>query len=359
MSSASMPTTASTDMSSGSWPSLQPYHTFGLPVRARKISQVAQLNELLALSQASLRANEPLLILGSGSNMLFTEDFAGHVILNRLRGIECTESEQAWHLHVAAGENWHQLIEYTLAHNLAGMENLALIPGCCGSAPIQNIGAYGVEFEQICEYVDVLALASGEIFRLTRAECQFGYRDSVFKHRYQQGYVITAVGLCLSKNWQPVLSYGDLTQFDPATVTATQIFETVCQMRQSKLPDPAVQGNAGSFFKNPLVSAELLARLRQDYPAIPCYAQPNGQFKLAAGWLIDQCGLKGFQIGGAAVHERQALVLVNQGQATASDVLQLAHSVRQQVLARFAVALEPEVRFMGADGEINAVQAIA
>ncbi|WP_407951411.1 UDP-N-acetylmuramate dehydrogenase [Plesiomonas shigelloides] len=354
-----MPTSTPTAMSSASWPSLQPFHTFGLPVRARKISQVTQLSELLALSGASLQANEPLLILGGGSNMLFTEDFAGHVIVNRLRGIRCSESEQAWHLHVAAGENWHQLVEYTLAHDLPGMENLALIPGCCGSAPIQNIGAYGVEFEKVCEYVDVLALTSGETVRLSREECQFGYRDSIFKHRYQRGYVITAVGLRLPKAWLPVLSYGDLAKLDPSSVTAQQIFTTVCQMRQSKLPDPAQQGNAGSFFKNPLVSGETLADLRQTYPSIPCYPQPDGQYKLAAGWLIDQCGLKGHRIGGAAVHDKQALVLVNQGNATARDVVQLAHTVRQQVLARFAVALEPEVRFMGADGEINAVQAIA
>lgn len=213
--------------------------------------------------------------------------------------------------------------------------------------------------KDVCDYVDVLNLESGETRRLSAAECEFGYRESVFKHRYRDGYAITAVGLRLPKRWQPVLSYGDLRALDPATVTPSQVFDSVCAMRMSKLPDPAVTGNAGSFFKNPVVSASDFASILAHYPNAPHYPQADGQEKLAAGWLIDSCRLKGHVIGGAAVHQQQALVLINQHGATSQDVVQLAAYVRNRVGETFNVWLEPEVRFIGREGERNAVEVLS
>lgn len=339
--------------------SLKPFNTFNLDASAEQIVVAETAAELTAAWQTSLRQRKPVLLVGEGSNILFLENFQGTVIVNRLKGIRVDESESAWHLHVGAGENWHKLVQYALKNGFSGLENLAMIPGCVGSAPIQNIGAYGVELKNVCEYVDVLDLASGETQRLSAEQCQFGYRDSIFKHQYQSGYAIVAVGLLLKKQWLPVMTYGELSKLDPATASPQQIFDAVCQMRSSKLPDPKVTGNAGSFFKNPIVNAELAQSLREKYPDAPLYPQPDGRVKLAAGWLIDRCDLKGFSLGGAAVHRQQALVLINQNQATGSDIVALAHEVRQRVGSKFNVWLEPEVRFIGARGEKDAVGVIA
>jgi len=338
--------------------SLKSWNTFSISASATSITVADSAEQLCRAWQLSHQQNEPVLLLGEGSNVLFLEDFNGQVIINRIKGITIEEQTDFWLLHVGAGENWHQLVETTLNKGLAGLENLALIPGCAGSAPIQNIGAYGVEFEQLCAYVDVMRLKDGDIQRLTAEECLFGYRDSIFKHQYRDGYAIVAVGLRLAKLWQPVLSYGDLVNLDPQTVTPRQVFEAVCQMRRSKLPDPEVTGNAGSFFKNPLVTAKAAAELKENYPTMPVYPQANGEVKLAAGWLIDQCALKGFRQGGASVHEKQALVLINRDNATGKDIVALARTVRQRVAGKFNVWLEPEVRFIAAHGEINAVEVI-
>ncbi|MSE18609.1 UDP-N-acetylmuramate dehydrogenase, partial [Pantoea agglomerans] len=209
---------------------------------------------ILAAWQASQSDQTPFLVLGEGSNVLFLEDFAGTVVLNRIKGIKIQDEYECWKLHVGAGENWHQLVKSTLEKGITGLENLALIPGMTGSAPIQNIGAYGVELKDVCEYVDVLNLHSGQTERLDREACEFGYRDSIFKHHYQSGYVIVAVGIILPKQWQPVLTYGDLKTLNPVTANAWDVYHAVCQMRQSKLPDPKVTGNVGSFFKNPVVT---------------------------------------------------------------------------------------------------------
>lgn len=339
--------------------SLRSWNTFSINAHASKIVVVDSVDLLCQTWQNSYRQNEPVLLLGEGSNVLFLEDFAGKVIVNRIRGIDIKEDKDAWLLHVGAGENWHQLVELTLDKGMPGLENLALIPGCAGSAPIQNIGAYGVELKQVCEYVDVVKLAEGTKIRLSAEECQFGYRDSIFKHRYSEGYAIVALGLRLIKNWQPELSYGELKNFDAQTVSARQIFDAVCDMRRNKLPDPHVTGNAGSFFKNPLVDAKKAAELKERYPAMPVYMQTNGEVKLAAGWLIEQCDLKGARYGGAAVHENQALVLINRNNASGSDIAALAKIVRQTVAKRFDIWLEPEVRFIAANGETSAVEAIA
>lgn len=339
--------------------SLKAWNTFGIEQRANEIVCVENEQQLLNAWQSANALRQPVLILGEGSNVLFLDTFCGTVIINRIKGIEVTEQSDAWHLHVGAGENWHQLVQHTLQNDMPGLENLALIPGCVGSSPIQNIGAYGVELQRVCDYVDCVELATGKAQRLSAAECQFGYRDSIFKHDYQDRFAIVAVGLRLMKEWQPVLTYGDLTRLDPATVTPRQVFDSVCHMRMTKLPDPKVNGNAGSFFKNPVVTADVAQALLSQFPNAPHYPQADGAVKLAAGWLIDQCQLKGTEIGGAAVHRQQALVLINANNVTSDDVVQLAHLVRTKVGKKFNVWLEPEVRFIGQTGEVNAVEIIA
>lgn len=339
--------------------SLKPYHTFSLPVYADEIVFADTPDSLVASWRHASEQGKPVLMLGEGSNVLFLADFTGTVIANRIKGIEITEDDSGWHLHIGAGVNWHHLVEYTLKQGVPGLENLALIPGCVGSAPIQNIGAYGAEFKQFCVYVDVLDLTLNQVIRLSAEQCQFGYRESIFKHEYRQGFAIIAVGLYLTKSWMPVLGYGDLAQLDPATVTPDAIFTTVCTMRRKKLPDPALMGNAGSFFKNPVVSAEQAQTILVRYPNAPHYPQPDGSVKFAAGWLIDQCHLKGHRIGGAAVHQQQALVLVNVNEATSGDIVALARYVRNKVAETFSLWLEPEVRFIASTGEVSATEVLS
>ncbi|MDY2948218.1 MAG: UDP-N-acetylmuramate dehydrogenase [Mannheimia varigena] len=336
--------------------SLTPFHTFHLPAKAAQIIEFTSVEQLLTEWQNAFHADMPILILGQGSNVLFLDDFNGVVLVNKLKGIEHREDEQFHYLHVQGGENWHELVKWTLDRNMAGLENLALIPGVAGSAPIQNIGAYGVEFERVCDFVEVLNLRTGERFTLSKAECEFGYRESVFKHQYRDEFAIISVGLKLVKAWQPVLSYGSLTQFDPQTVTPKQVFDEVCAVRSSKLPNPDEFGNAGSFFKNPVISAAQFAKIQAKFPTIPNYPQADGTVKLAAGWLIDQAELKGTQIGGAAVHTQQALVLINKANATGKEVAALAKTVRQKVREKFGVEIVPEVRFMGKNGEVDSDQ---
>lgn len=339
--------------------SLNALNTFSIKANANEIITANSPAELSAAWASAKKENKPFLLLGEGSNVLFLENFAGTIALNRLKGITVVENETEWLLHIGAGENWHQLVVHTLENNIPGLENLALIPGCVGSAPIQNIGAYGIELQSLCNYVDLMNLDTGDVVRLTASECLFGYRESIFKHAYRDGFAIIAVGLILSKDWQPKLTYGDLTKLDSATVTPQQIFDSVCQMRRSKLPDPTITGNAGSFFKNPVVSVAVADELKTRYPTMPYYPQPDGQVKLAAGWLVEQADLKGTSLGGAAVHQLQALVLINKNEATGEDVKALARRVRNTVAERFAVYLEPEVRFISSHGEIDAVEALS
>lgn len=332
---------------------LAPYHTFGIDVVATQIVEAESIDDFINIWHDSTFNEMTKLVVGQGSNLLFCEDYQGLVILNRIKGITLTETKKSFCLHVGGGEDWHQLVGWCVNQNIGGLENLALIPGCVGSSPIQNIGAYGVELKDICQYVDVLDVLTNEVKRYEAIACQFGYRDSIFKHQLKDGHIIVAVGFCLPKVWQPQIAYAPLNQFDLTTVTIQQVFDAVCAVRKVKLPDPAVIGNAGSFFKNPIISITLRDKLLVDYPAMPSYGIDNGHVKLAAGWLIDQCGLKGYQIGGAKVHPQQALVLTNVGTATAQDVIDLAQHVVESVATKFGVALEHEVRFMAANAETH------
>lgn len=332
---------------------LRAFHTFALPARAKKIEVVTSLEELQAQYNWAKINDLPFLLLGQGSNVIFVQDFNGVVAINRLQGFTIKEDDKAYYLHVAGGESWHHIVAWTVSQNIGGLENLALIPGCVGSAPVQNIGAYGREFKDVCDYVDILDLSTQHSSRLKKKDCQFGYRESIFKHQLKNHVAIVAVGLILAKNWRPNLVYGELKSLPSAQQTIQGIYQKICQIREQKLPDPREFGNTGSFFKNPVISREQFQQLFLAYPNLPHYVQDDGQVKIPAGWLIDQCGLKGKQIGGACVHQHQALVLMNKGNASVEDVVNLAKYVYQNVREEFAISLEPEVRFIGKNGEID------
>ncbi|HIP76131.1 MAG TPA: UDP-N-acetylmuramate dehydrogenase [Psychromonas hadalis] len=334
---------------------LKKYNSFAIEASAQSLfhfSDLSQVSELVAIVKKTSCANQPILMLGGGSNILFCDDFNGLVIKIDLKGIEFSETPSDHFITVEAGENWHDLVALCVEKKINGLENLALIPGVVGAAPVQNIGAYGVEFEAVCHQVKMIDLETGELSTLMHDECDFSYRHSIFKTAAMGNKLIVSTTLKLAKHWQAQNSYGPLKALGES-VTAKQVFDEVCRIRQQKLPDPALLGNAGSFFKNPIVSKNELDFLLKQYFNAPAYLQDNGDFKLAAGWLIDQAGLKGVQIGGAAVHQDQALVLINKGNATAQDILHLAWHVRTTVLDKFNVSLEHEVRFMNANGETN------
>lgn len=327
--------------------SLRRNNTFGIEAAAQAYVALTDVAQLPLLYADKALAAMPRLVLGGGSNILLTADFPGLVLHVELSGIETLgEHAGTQHVRVAAGENWHRFVLWTLEQGYGGLENLSLIPGSVGAAPIQNIGAYGVEVGEFIESVTYFDFAGGEFFDLTREECAFGYRDSVFKHRLRDNTVIIAVTFALPKRWQANIRYAELAQelaacgvTDP---TARQISDAVIAIRQRKLPDPAQIGNAGSFFKNPLVSAQQRDALLHAHPQLVSYAQSDGSYKLAAGWLIDQCGWKGRSIGAAGVYEKQALVLVNRGGASGADIWRLAQAVQADVMVRFGVMLEAE-----------------
>jgi UDP-N-acetylmuramate dehydrogenase len=326
--------------------SLREHNSFGFDVRARLACRI-ETAEQFALAARDARARGlPRLVLGGGSNIVFTGDFDGLVMLVALSGKRIVRTDDdAWYVEAAAGENWHGFVEWTLAMGLPGLENLALIPGTVGAAPIQNIGAYGLEMGEYCASLSAIELATGEVVEFDAAACRFGYRDSFFKREGRDRFAITSVTFRLPRAWTPRADYADLARELEArgtSATPQAIFDAVVAVRRSKLPDPLALGNAGSFFKNPVVDVAAYEALRAEEPNMVAYAQPDGRVKLAAGWLIDRCGWKGRSLGHAAVHDRQALVLVNPGQATGSDVLALAHAIQDDVKQHFGVDLEPE-----------------
>ncbi|MFP3013298.1 MAG: UDP-N-acetylmuramate dehydrogenase [Arsenophonus sp. NC-QC1-MAG3] len=338
---------------------LKNYNTFSLSAKAKEIYSASSIEELLILWKNARLKGWPVLLLGGGSNVLFISDFDGLVILNRITALKITESSQEWFIHVGAGNNWHQLVEVLIRNGIYGLENMALIPGSVGAAPVQNIGAYGMEFKDICDYVDIVNLNNGKQYCLDVPACKFGYRDSIFKHKYRENFAVVSVGLKLNKLWKPILTYIGLTSLVSQTVTAETIFDIVCKIRQSKLPNPFLIGNAGSFFKNPIISNIAANKIKASYSLCPEYSQIDGTVKLSAGWLIDQCDLKGYQYGGAAVHMEQALVLINKNNATGEDIVYLARYIRKKVIEKFSIKLEPEVRFIGKYGEVNAMDTIS
>jgi UDP-N-acetylmuramate dehydrogenase len=325
---------------------LRPYNTFGVEARAAQFARVASIEELVGLVEDPQWRAMPRLVLGGGSNVLFTGDFDGLVIKVEIMGIEVLETKGGQHrVRIGAGENWHATVERLLERGLPGLENLALIPGNVGAAPIQNIGAYGVELAERFESLGAYDISRHARVTLDDEQCRFGYRDSVFKQEPGR-YVVLDVTLALPADWRPVAGYADVENELKARQCVNpqprDVFDAVVAIRRRKLPDPALIGNAGSFFKNPIVPRATRDQMREKFPSLVSYDIGGGRCKLAAGWLIDACGLKGHTRGQAAVYEKQALVLVNRGGATGRDVLELAREVQERVRQKFGVALEPE-----------------
>jgi UDP-N-acetylmuramate dehydrogenase len=328
--------------------SLKSYNTFGIEATARQLAigrSVAELRLILAQYHCT-----SILILGGGSNVLFTKSFDGLVVKNELTGIEIVdEDEEFVYVKAGAGEEWHRFVQYCLANNFAGAENLSLIPGSVGASPMQNIGAYGVEIKDIFKELEALHIESGKLRRFGLEECQFAYRESVFKKSLKNQFIITYVTYKLRKKPVFNVSYGAIQQeldaMGVAELSIQAISQAVINIRTSKLPDWKAVGNAGSFFKNPQVSKETFAQLKVDHPAIAAYPQGEG-IKLAAGWLIEQCGWKGFREGDAGCYPKQALVLVNYGAATGEQIYRLSDKIIASVKEKFGVELEREVNII-------------
>ncbi len=326
--------------------SLQAYNTFGLEASARWWFEVHSEQQALEFIMDNLNLRLPIQVLGGGSNILLTRDIEGLVLKNSIRGIEVLqETASTVEVRIGAGENWHDFVCHCIEQGWGGVENLSLIPGCVGAAPIQNIGAYGVEIKDIFTRLEALHLTTGNLREFPHAACQFGYRDSIFKRDHKGKYLITRVVLTLDKQPKLNLSYGaikeQLTRITD-TPTIREVSEVICEIRRSKLPDPAEIGNAGSFFKNPVISAAKFRDLQATYPDMPHY--PAGDaVKLAAAWLIQTCGWKGKRFGNYGVHKNQALVLVNYGGADGEAIYQLSGEILASVRQTFGIELEREV----------------
>lgn len=326
--------------------SLQPFNTFGVATRARYLAHAHDDAEVGEALQAAKRLQLPLLVIGGGSNLLLTGDVEALVLRMASRGLRIVSSQgDAVLVEAEAGEPWHPFVQWTLEQGLQGLENLSLIPGTVGAAPMQNVGAYGVEIKDVFAGLTALDRHTGELREFTLGECEFAYRDSRFK-REAGRWLILRVRFALARAGALRLDYGPLRQRlaeqGVSEPTASDVSRAICSIRSEKLPDPAVLGNAGSFFKNPLVSADLAAQLRVEHADLVAYPQADGQVKLAAGWLIEKAGWKGFRDGDAGVHSQQALVLVNYGGATGAQLLALARRIQADIQARFAVSLEIE-----------------
>ncbi|HMG81653.1 MAG TPA: UDP-N-acetylmuramate dehydrogenase [Ferruginibacter sp.] len=327
--------------------SLKKYNTFGIDAHARyfsKFTTVTELNDLLDLQKQ-------FIVLGGGSNILFTKDYDGLVLKNELKGIKkLKEDEHHVYVQAGAGENWHQFVLYCITNNLAGIENLSLIPGCVGASPMQNIGAYGVEIKDVLYSLEAYSIKEKTLQTFSLNDCELAYRDSIFKRKYKNEFVITSVTYRLNKQADFNTSYGaikhELEKMQVNQLTIKNVSQAVINIRNSKLPDPAKIGNAGSFFKNPTVSRSTFEILKNKFHGIVGYDVHNGDVKLAAGWLIEQCGWKGFRKEDAGCYDKQALVLVNYGNATGEDIYNLSEDILQSVKEKFGVLLEREVNIL-------------
>ncbi|MET2984184.1 UDP-N-acetylmuramate dehydrogenase [Aureibaculum conchae] len=328
--------------------SLKPYNTFGIDVNAKQFIAITSIDELKQL----LKQQKDFFVLGGGSNILLTKDIEKLVVHIAFKGIEIVE-ENDNHVIVkaAAGENWHQFVLWCINNDFGGVENMSLIPGNVGTAPIQNIGAYGVELKDTCISVEAVEIATGNTKTFSNTECEFGYRNSVFKNEWKGKYIITNVFFRLTKN-KHILnsSYGaiqsELEKNGITTPTLKNISDAVITIRQSKLPDPAILGNSGSFFKNPVISSSEFKELQEKFTNAPHYKVSETEIKVPAGWLVEQCGFKGKRIGNTGSHKNQALVLVNYGNATGKEVYELSKLIQKTVLAKFGIAIEAEVNII-------------
>jgi len=330
---------------------LRAFNTFGIEVYCDYFVEINTIQDFLDLIRKEIYKSNARLIIGGGSNLLFTKDFKGIVVKNNLKGITVvSENENEVLLRASAGEVWHEFVLYCIGKNYAGLENLSLIPGCVGASPMQNIGAYGVEIKEVFEELEAFSMVTGERRTFNKQECEFGYRESVFKHKFKNQFLITAVTFRLKKQAAVNTSYGAINaELQVMNVTRPgikDVSDAVINIRRSKLPDPKVAGNAGSFFKNPEVAPDKYRSLKQEFENLVAYPLENGNYKIAAGWMIEQCGLKGYEQKGAAVHAKQALVLVNKNQARGQDILELSTYVINRVSDKFGITLEREVNII-------------
>lgn len=331
--------------------SLRNRNTFGLEAEAKFLAEPKSVEELVALLSDNNWKNFPKFILGGGSNVLFMQNVDALVIQPAIRGIEKIkeDSEHIW-LHVGAGEAWHDLVIYCVDNKFAGIENLSLIPGTVGAAPMQNIGAYGVEIKEVIETVEAVEISTGKIRVFNWKECRFGYRESIFKKELKNQYIITGVVFRLNKKPVFNIEYGDirntLKEMNVTDISLRAISDAVVRIRKSKLPDPAQIGNAGSFFKNPEIDKYEFDELKKSFPYMPGYPVADNQVKVPAGWLIEQAGWKGFKDGKIGVHERQALVLVNYGGGNGEEIKKLSEKIQDSVKKKFGIALSAEVNFV-------------
>lgn len=343
---------------------LQAFNSFGVVAKAHALARITSEDDVIHLMAQPTWGDGGLFVLGGGSNIVLTGDVKPMVLKVEIKGRALVgETPKHFIVEAGAGENWHDFVSWTLDQGYPGLENMALIPGTVGAAPVQNVGAYGVELQDRFESLDAMDLYTGQVFTLNAAQCAFGYRDSVFKHGAPVGAtspanpahlalglkdraLILRVRFAIPKAWKPVLGYADIekkmAENQCTSPTAQQLYTWVCEVRQAKLPDPKRIGNAGSFFKNPTVSAEQCADIIARDPKVVHYRLADGSVKLAAGWLIDSCGWRGKTVGQAGVYEKQALVLVNRGGATGGEVMTLAKSIQTSVYERFGILLEPE-----------------
>ncbi|HEY4875133.1 MAG TPA: UDP-N-acetylmuramate dehydrogenase [Puia sp.] len=329
--------------------SLKNLNTFGIDVKANYFSSFTNDDEL-----AELLTQNPTLktvILGGGSNILFTKNFDGLILKNEIKGIDLVnEDEDHLYIKVGAGENWHQFVIFCINRNWAGVENLSLIPGNVGASPMQNIGAYGVEIKEVFYELEAFNISEKKVYSFSVNDCEFGYRDSIFKNKYKDQFAILSVTYCLNKFPTLNLSYGaikqELESLKIAEPTIRSVSQAVINIRSSKLPDPNVIGNAGSFFKNPIVTQSKIEELKINFPEIIGYNNEDGSVKLAAGWLIEQCGWKGFRKGDVGCYSNQALVLVNYGNASGKEIYDLSEEIFQSVKNKFGVELEREVNIL-------------
>jgi UDP-N-acetylmuramate dehydrogenase len=331
--------------------SLKPYNTFGIEAFAKYFTSVESIDNIKELLQNDIYKNNERLVLGGGSNMLLTKNVDAMVVKNSLRGITVVnETTEYVFVKCASGEVWHEFVMWCIDKNFGGLENLSLIPGCTGASPMQNIGAYGVEIKDTFYELDAIHAITGESKTFSKTDCEFGYRESIFKHQLKNQFIITYVTFRLSKKPSFHIEYGAIKQeldaMNISELNIKAISQAVINIRSSKLPNPKEIGNAGSFFKNPEVSGNVYERLKNEFQNLVAYPLDNGNYKLAAGWLIEQSGLKGYRVGDAGVHKLQALVLVNYGNATGNEIYNLSTHVLQTVKDKFGVDLEREVNII-------------
>ena len=326
---------------------LKAYNTFAVDVKCKYFVESDKGEDFAEFAKAYDLSRENVLVLGGGSNLLFTEDFDGVVLYPSMRGFRVEEEDdECVRVSVGSGEVWDDFVEWAVEHGYGGVENLSLVPGHVGATPVQNIGAYGVEAGETIKRVEAVDLISGEKVEIGAEDCRFGYRDSIFKHEWRNRFVVTRVWFRLSKHPRFRLDYGSVraeVEKLGGEVTPGKVREAVIRIREAKLPDVKSVPSAGSFFKNPVVEAGMAERLAEEYPGMPLYRLEDGRCKLAAGWLIEQCGWKGKSLGRAGVYEKQALVLVNRGGADGMEIARLANEIKKSVFVRFGVWIEPEV----------------